>query len=235
MKSMLMSDLLLIDKKHLAQIIVIGFLVSSLMSISVGNLFCVLPIVVFTTTLNVAFTLLALDERANWQGFRLALPVSRKQVVIGRYASFALFTCGGLIAGLIMYLLMVLAGHILGFIPILGNLWSAIGWKPLVATGAASLVLMLLLLSIILPLSLRFGMVKAVRLLPLGIAFTIPAFAAISADDANALPSSVVDFGYWVQTDAGILCFSLILVALTLIIYLLSCALSIRLYAKREL
>lgn len=42
------------------------------------------------------FSLAAYDEQNNWERFRLTLPLTRRQVVFGRYASIALLTVGSL-------------------------------------------------------------------------------------------------------------------------------------------
>lgn len=48
------------------------------------------------------FSLAAYDEQNNWELFRLTLPLTRRQVVFGRYASIALLTVGSLALALVL-------------------------------------------------------------------------------------------------------------------------------------
>ena len=57
------------------------------------------------------FSLAAYDEQNNWERFRLTLPLTRRQVVFGRYASIALLTAGSLALALVLGLgIAALAG-----------------------------------------------------------------------------------------------------------------------------
>ena len=76
MKAMIMSDLL-IAKKYLLQQLGVSIAVGIFITVVIGNLYVAAPMVGVMIPFSLTITILALDERANWQQFRLALPMSR--------------------------------------------------------------------------------------------------------------------------------------------------------------
>ncbi len=232
MKAMFMSDMLTAKKYFISQALM-GLVIGIFLAMVMENIYIIVPCVGCMTSFSVAFTLLAFDERNDWQQFRLALPISRSNVMLGRYASLAMITLGGMVVGLVTFALVVLVVSLFPSVPIFQGLLDDLGWQTLLFAFTVSIALMLFMLAITLPLVARMGMTKAVRFIPIIIVIAIPALMSLGAK----APSSefVTSLLAWVATDAGIIIASIVSVCATLLLYAASCALSVKLYATREL
>ena len=129
MKAMIMSDLL-IAKKYLLQQLGVSIAVGIFITVVIGNLYVAAPMVGVMIPFSLTITILALDERANWQQFRLALPMSRSNVIAGRYVSFALLALLGIAAGLLVTLVMVAVAQIAPGVPQLADSWGTSRGRP---------------------------------------------------------------------------------------------------------
>ena len=130
MKAMIMSDLL-IAKKYLLQQLGVSIAVGIFITVVIGNLYVAAPMVGVMIPFSLTITILALDERANWQQFRLALPMSRSNVIAGRYVSFALLALLGIAAGLLVTLVMVAVAQIAPGVPQLADLMGNFSWQAM--------------------------------------------------------------------------------------------------------
>lgn len=231
MKAMFMSDLL-IAKKYLLQQSIIGVAVGLFISVIMGNLYIVVPAVGVMIPFSIAFTILAYDERDNWEQFRLSLPISRAGVILGRYASLAVIALGGLVLGLLTTGVLIAAATIAPGVPQLADLMVNFSWQAIVFTGAIAVGIILLMLTLTMPLVARFGMTKAVRFIPLGLIVIV--MLLFSAGDGMGAPEFLIRLGAWIQTPEGTLGMAGIVIAASCALYALSGALATRLYAKRE-
>lgn len=92
MKAMIVSDFAVL-RSVLLQLLGICLVIALFMGYvmgAVGTAAAIAAMVPFTGL----FSLAAYDEQNNWERFRLTLPLTRRQVVFGRYASIALLTVG---------------------------------------------------------------------------------------------------------------------------------------------
>ena len=78
--------------------------VAAIFALAMGasGVLCAATIVIALSVVN---RLMAYDEQNNWQAFRQALPLSRGQVVCGRYATVALCVFASLLVGIAVALL----------------------------------------------------------------------------------------------------------------------------------
>ncbi|MEG1397920.1 MAG: ABC-2 transporter permease [Raoultibacter sp.] len=236
MKAMIVSDFLSIKSYILSQSLV-GIVVGIFISASMGNAYMVAPLLSAMIPFSLLFTVLAYDERNGWQEFRLTLPLSRTQVIAGRYGSYLVFTGIGLgAAALALGIVVALASLFPAFTisEPLGEMLVNFSWQALAFSLAVTLSVMTLLASIILPLVSRFGLTTAVRFVPLALVFGGFAIAPFLLKNSGEPPVFITDFLAWIQTDTGALAASAIALAVALVIYAISCALATKLYAKRE-
>lgn len=231
MKAMFMSDILTARKYFRSQLLIV-LAVSVFTAVAVDTPYVIIPVFACGIPFSIAFMLMAFDERNDWQKFRLALPLSRRNVMIGRYVSFALITAAGLAIGIVAMGLVVLLGYALPSIPAIANLSAGFGWQALMLASALSIAVMLIMLAVTLPLVARFGMTKAVRFIPLAAVFIVVAFGTLAEN--GAMPEYVTSLLNWISTDAGTIGVSLIALGVAAILYAISCAVSIVLYDKRE-
>ena len=225
MKAMIMSDLL-IAKKYLLQQLGVSIAVGIFITVMIGNLYVAAPMVGVMIPFSLTITILALDERANWQQFRLALPMSRSNVIAGRYVSFALLALLGIAAGLLVTLVMV-------GVPQLADLMGNFSWQAMLFASVAGLAIILVMLSVTMPLFSRFGMTKGVRYLPLLI--IIGVFFAFQLDGNGPPPEFVANVLNLLESPAGTIAIAAGVLAITAAVYAISAVISTKLYQKREL
>ncbi|MFC2646709.1 MAG: ABC-2 transporter permease [Coriobacteriaceae bacterium] len=236
MKAMILSDLIIM-RKYLAQQSVIGLALGILLAFVMENPYVVSPLISVTVSGNCAFTVLALDERNGWERYRLALPISRANVVSGRYASLAIAVAAGLVVGLVASLAaMALAsafmamGYDVDGVRALGE-----GIDPGTYTLSASMGLLFITvaLAVTLPLAMRSGMTKAVRFIPMIIVLVvILVSAAIGSNDALF----VAEFLDGIFADPnGPAMLAVVSLVGSIALYAVSAGIAARLYEAREM
>ena len=173
------------------------------------------------------FSISAYDEQNGWERFRLTLPLSRKQVAYGRYASTFLIMVCSLVLACIVGLAM---GAICSTLPTTsvpeGLKLATFGF---VETALATQLIMLIACIFTLPLIMRFGMTKGSRIVPVVIVLALSFGIAFTG---NSTDLSLVDD---VLVNGNI---TLILACITVclvVLYALSALVSAKLYEKREL
>ena len=205
----------------------------------------VLTAATIVIALSVVNRLMAYDEQNNWQAFRQALPLSRGQVVCGRYVTVALCVFASLLVGIAVVLLVDLAISVaIGINPDLQlNSWSELLDLSLrlrdlvelfVACGAAGVAVSFFGLALTLPFMFRFGFTKGARYIPLVfVALSLLVFLTMQGISSSGFdPASLAPLLENTGTIVGI---SLVVVLISLAVYGLSCLVSLRLYKTRKL
>ncbi|RDB61578.1 ABC-2 transporter permease [Gordonibacter sp. 28C] len=232
MKTMLMFDLLTAKKIAMSQM-VLGVVVSLVIAVSTQTPMTIMPIMALMLAYSVGFTLVAYDERNDWERFRLTLPLSRADIIRGRYGTFVIMTLVGLAVGALLTAIVYGLAQAMPDAPILSALSEPLGWQVLLAMAVASIAFSLVLWLIALPLVARFGMTKAVRFIPLAFIILLPLGTAL-AQKAGPPPAFVVDLVTWALTSEGTIVLALAVLAFVAVLSALSCLLSVKLYEKRE-
>lgn len=188
------------------------------------------PLLVFTT-------LGACDDNGGWGSFRLALPLSRAQVVLGRYASLLLVA---LASGLVLFGLGAAVWTIASSAP--GDfavaLCGSVGLGRLAAGVCAALACALAACAVALPLFVRFGLSKGVRFVPLVVAIAFAFGMAAMSSSGSPLEGTSWGIGFIQWLDAGEVHFlvaAVVILAGVLLLYAASAFVAVRLYSKREL
>ena len=182
------------------------------------------------------FTLFATDEGNGWERFRLALPLSRADIVRGRYATGVALAGIGIATAVIA---IVVALALASTVPSLPNADEITRMSPENAVESAAVLLTsasctLLLLAIMLPLMFKFGMTTGARFTPLIIVVLV--VAAVLVLDSGAFgPNTAPVFELIFSSPESILVAAVATFALSFAIYCASALLSYRLYRNREL
>ena len=109
MKAMIVSDFAVL-RSAILQLLGICAIIALFMGYVMGAVGTAAAIAAMVPFMGL-FSLAAYDEQNNWERFRLTLPLTRRQVVFGRYASIALLTVGSLALALVLGLgIAALAG-----------------------------------------------------------------------------------------------------------------------------
>ena len=158
-------------------------------------------------------TTFALDERCGWPAFAAALPVTRKESVQAKYA---------------VHVIYCFAGTFLGFvISIFVNVFAEqkLSVAELGICAVVSFAIAMLFGFVIIPIMFRFGAEKA-RFIMMAV-IALPTIAVYLLADR-------IDFGGIEFTDMGIKLIYAVVILGFILIGMASCAISIKIYSKKE-
>ncbi|WP_165053974.1 MULTISPECIES: ABC-2 transporter permease [unclassified Adlercreutzia] len=237
MKAMILSDLTTM-RRILIQLLGIMAAVSLFLAVTVETLAataaCAAVMIPFMFMFNVA----AYDEINKWESFRLAMPMSRRGVVAGRYASLLLVTalslgvsvaCSFAVTGAAA----LLSGAMGQGAPLESLLLENNPPEMIVAAGLMGTAAVLVASAVTLPLIMRFGMSLATRLLPLAMLCGAGGFC-LAVDNgllAGLLPAGGLESLF----NGGFAGLFAALVVVPLVLYAVSLVVSLRVYRSREL
>ncbi|MEI3548858.1 MAG: ABC-2 transporter permease [Adlercreutzia sp.] len=88
MKAMIVSDFAVL-RSAILQLLGICAIIALFMGYAMGTLVGGAAAIAAMPPFMLLFSLAATDEQNNWERFRLTLPLTRRQVVFGRYASLS--------------------------------------------------------------------------------------------------------------------------------------------------
>ena len=155
----------------------------------------------------------SLDERCGWPGFAAALPVTRKESVLAKYS---------------VHVIYCLAGTMLGFVISIGvNMFTEqkLSIGELGICAVVSFGISMLFGFVIIPIMFRFGAEKA-RFIMMAV-IALPTIAVYLLADR-------IGFGGIEFTDMGIKLMYAAAILGFILIGLASCAISIKIYSKKE-
>lgn len=238
MKTMLITDLV-VARNILLQLlgicIVVGLVMSFAMETTVGGVAAVAAMAPFMYL----FSMAGIDELNGWERFRLTLPMSRRQVMFGRYASMLVVTVSAVaIAFLIGVIAAAAASGLSDGQPDARLTLMSLDFNPpaaiLVSVVSAALVI-LLASTIALPLIARFGVTKATRFVPLAFVIIVALGVGFFGENiANftflANLESAIDAGNWGVLLGGFGIASVVVIAL----YVGSAFVAAKLYEQRQ-
>ena len=218
--------------------------VAAIFALAMGasGVLCAATIVIALSVVN---RLMAYDEQNNWQAFRQALTLSRGQVVCGRYVTVALCVFASLLVGIAVALLTDLViSVVVSMHPGLQlNSWSELldlslrPWDLLglfVACGAAGVAVSFFGLALTLQFMFRFGFTKGTRYIPL-VFVVLALLVFLGMEGISSSGFDLASLAPLLENTGTIVGISLGAVLVSLVVYGLSCLVSLRLYTTREL
>lgn len=237
MKTMVISDFATMGSS-LLQMLGIMATVYVVIGVTIGSISGAAATVTVMSFVYV-FSLASSDEMSDWEAYRLTLPLSRRQVVFGRYLSVVLTT---VISGVLLVVLGLVTAWIAtaldagaGSQPVISNL-TFTNNPPTTVIGAVLVAntIVLAVFAVALPLIMRFGMTRAVRLAPLVAVFVIVVAINFMGSDA-AMMETVSGWFAWVgSNDAAAVLMPLGVFIVMLAIFMATAPVAARLYAKRQ-
>ncbi|MDO4290384.1 MAG: ABC-2 transporter permease [Eggerthellaceae bacterium] len=235
MKAMIFSDLITM-RRSLVQLVGIMAAIACLLAFGMETLVPVAACVAVMIPVMYVFTAMAYDELNGWEKFRLALPLSRSNVVAGRYAGMLLVCAAALVLGLALTLTIAgvaeaLSGGMGGNPKVAALLLANNPPQALLAAGMLGALTALVMGAVVLPLTMRFGMTKGARVMPLVLVFVAVVVMGVFGDALNGFAEALL------HGDAGVspVALGVGAVAAVLAVYAASAALATRLYRTREL
>ena len=213
MKSMVLKDLYNI--KGSVKSVLVSFLILAVAMASTGVGVLYATAILCSSMIVSTF---AYDDRCDWTKYAMVMPVSRKELVAGKYVMLTLMVVGGIVIG---FLASLVSNAITGQIPL-----NQSGIQELLFSTLVALVIGLVYGSIAIPLTIRFGAEQG-RLL-LFVAFLVPAAVCFVA----------YQVGKWlgiVLTDQGVVLLVCGVAVAALVWMAVSYRISCGIFAKQEL
>lgn len=237
MKAMICSDFITM-KRVLVQFALIGLLVTVFIGVCGASVLVGLAALVAMVPFMYVFSVAAYDEMGGWERFRLTLPISRHQVVFGRYAGIlVVMVASWAVATLLGFVASSALSAMDGIeqAAVLAN-----GYNPVEGSGHLMLVssMMLLVAALTLPLFTRFGMTKATRIAPVAFVLIMALLLAFSDSLSGMLAAAMPWISPLVQAGQAnpfaALGLGGTVFGAVLVLYVASAFLSARLYEKRQ-
>lgn len=186
---------------------------------------------------SVSTSVSAYDEQNSWGMFRLVMPLSRRDVVFGRYAFNLLLACvAGLVATALVagFLALGAAVELPDFLADLA-VWDAQQLEATLAASISCACIGLCLCSVTLPAYFKFGQTKATQYLPFIMLFlSVAPFLALGAIGGPLL-DQVKDAIELTATTGGLGMVAFAALGISLAVYAASACIAVRLYAARDL
>ena len=251
MKAMLISDLIIM-RRNLLQMLMTCLIVVLVISLAmnstlapIGGCFgAMIPLLYL-------FTIAGYDEMNEWQGFKLTLPTSRKDIIIGRYASLFVVALASILIGIAVSYVVGGIASVIGSQngAEFGNLWNysspegaflstmTLATNPpeiIIGSSIAGASMALFICAITLPLIAKLGLTKSVRFVPI-VVVVIFLITFASFGEGGPLASYVPDFFQWLFTSTNAVIYLIAGLGIgSLILFAVSMLLAIKLYEHRE-
>ena len=225
-------------KSYLLQIVPIAILIAFFVWIGTGQLVSGIAAVAAMLPFMYIFSITAYDELNGWERFRLTLPMSRRQITLGRYVSVLLVVIASDVLMLaftgIAYLIALLFPQFPATEALLSSfsLGTEVGHAILVSS------VMLIMAALSVPLFVRFGVTKGARLVPLVMVVILVGVLYAIGDADEAVMQAIPFLETLLVPSADEVWMSLamsgIVFAVAFVVYVLSALLSAKLYEKRQ-
>lgn len=181
----------------------------------------------------------AYDDASNWGAYRLTLPLSRRDVVLGRYAAAAVMGALGIAMGALVQMLAATVGA-LGILP--SEIGDMFVMSPDdVLTSIFGMFFCLLMgmtaASLAIPFYFKFGNTKATQFLPMAVMllYVLVIFIVAQMSDGIDVVPMLSQFLAWVETPAGVATCAVVMAAVAVLILFASAAVSMHVYSRRDL
>lgn len=186
--------------------------------------------------------LAAYDELNHWGLFRLTLPLSRRDVVLGRYAAIVTLGLMGMVVGLVGALTAIAAVTVIGVPGEVGQAFSfdAELLAPMAFTTVFCLLIGSIVSSVVTPIYFRLGQTRATQILPTVIVllFVVPVVILGNSGMLDGgipgmeLLSAALEL---LETPGGMAAGCALCIVVSALALGVSAAISLKLYEKREL
>lgn len=236
MRRMWLSDLT-VCSQYLRQMAGIGVFVAVCVTLGMRTVVGVACTLCVMLTFSMTMVVGAYDEPSRWESWRLTMPLSRRDVVLGRYATVVTVAVAGLLVG---FAASVLIAGACWLVPL------PAGWEGMAVSGAEDVLATVfagffglfvgcVMMAVVLPFLFKWGSTKLTQRLPLIVlaVAVAPMFVLGSLEDADV--GALATFLSWLETPAGVAATAAVAVLVAAVALAASVAISVRVYEKREL
>lgn len=234
MKAMIVTDFYTL-RNALLQLVGICLVIAVFMGWAMGSLVGAAAAIAAMVPFMLLFSLAATDEQNGWERFRLTLPLTRRQVVFGRYASLGLATAVTVVFTLALsFLILGIAGLMPAGVVPEGFTLTENPPAALVGSVVGGISMVMMGMAVALPLLMRFGMTRATRIVPMIVVVLFAAGFGFFGSDVTTDGGLLANLVLWLDTGNNYLFLAAAMVIAVALIYVASAAVAAKLYEKRE-
>lgn len=224
-------------KKYLKQITFTMLIVIVCLVAGMGSLMSVPGVAFLTVTFSVSMSASAYDDQNGWGSYRLVMPVTRREVVQGRYALNLLLVIAAAAVAAVLMTAFIALGSAVELPEFLANLavWDNQQLEATLAASTSCACIGLCMCSVTLPAYFKFGMTKATQYLPfIMIVLSVAPFLVLGVIGGPLL-DQVKGAIELAETTGGLGLIAFAALAISLAVYAASSFIAVRLYSARDL
>lgn len=224
-------------KKYLKQITFTMLIVIVCLVAGMGSLMSVPGVAFLTVTFSVSMSASAYDDQNGWGSYRLVMPVTRREVVQGRYALNLLLAIAAAAVAAVLMTAFIALGSAVELPDFLANLavWDNQQLEATLAASISCACIGLCMCSVTLPAYFKFGMTKATQYLPFIMIFLSVAPFLVLGVIGGPLLDQVKGAIELAETTGGLGLIAFAALAISLAVYAASSFIAVRLYSARDL
>lgn len=224
-------------KKYLKQITFTMLIVIVCLVAGMGSLTSVPGVAFLMVTFSVSMSASAYDEQNGWGSYRLVMPVTRREVVQGRYAINLLLAIAAVTVAAVLMTAFIALGSVVELPGVLANLaaWDNLQLDATLAASISCACIGLCICSVTLPAYFKFGMTKATQYLPFIMMFLSVAPFIVLGAIGGPLLDQVRGAIELAETTGGLGLIAFGALTISLAVYVVSSFISVRLYTARDL
>ena len=224
-------------KKYLKQITFTMLIVIVCLVAGMGSLTSVPGAAFFIVTFSVSMSASAYDDQNGWGSYRLVMPVTRREVVQGRYALNLLLAIAAAAVAAVLMTAFIALGSAVELPEFLANLavWDNQQLEATLAASTSCACIGLCMCSVTLPAYFKFGMTKATQYLPFIMLFLSVAPFLVLGVIGGPLLDQVKGAIELAETTGGLGLIAFAALAISLAVYAASSFIAVRLYSARDL
>lgn len=224
-------------KKYLKQITFTMLIVIVCLVVGMSSLTSVPGMAFLTVTFSVSMSASAYDDQNGWGSYRLVMPVTRREVVQGRYALNLLLAIAAAAVAAVLMTAFIALGSAVELPEFLANLavWDNQQLEATLAASTSCACIGLCMCSVTLPAYFKFGMTKATQYLPfIMIVLSVAPFLVLGVIGGPLL-DQVKGAIELAETTGGLGLIAFAALAISLAVYAASSFIAVRLYSARDL
>lgn len=224
-------------KKYLKQIALTMLIVIVCLVAGMGSLTSVPGVAFLMVMFSVSMSASAYDEQNGWGSYRLVMPVTRREVVQGRYALNLLLAIAAAAVAAALVTAFVALGSAVELPEFLAKLaaWDSVQLQATLAASISCACIGLCMCSVTLPAYFKFGMTKATQRLPfIMLLLSVAPFLVLGAIGGPLL-DQVKGAIELAETTSGLGLIVFVALAISLAVYMASSFIAVRLYSARDL
>lgn len=224
-------------KKYLRQIALTMAIVTVCLVAGMSSLVSVPGVTFLMLMFSMSMSASAYDEQNGWGAYRLVMPVTRRDVVQGRYAFNLLVASAAAAVAAVAVAAFIALGSMVELPEFLAKLaaWDSQQLGATLAASTSCICIGLSMCSVTLPAYFKFGMTKATQYLPFIMLLLGVAPFLVLGVIGGPLLDQVKGAIELTETTGGMGMIAFVALAISLAVYTASSFIAVRLYSSRDL